>query len=202
MTALVIGLVLIVGGIAFAAAPLLRRQPRSDDAHDLAHGGPSASPAGATMPAAGAGAVAVAAPGAPHALAAELEELELDRAMGKLSDADYQRLRADVLRRVSSAVPVEGEGVPVTEADIAVADAATLPQPHRALDEEAERLVQQAARARAQVPACGTCGPRPEADSRFCSRCGRALGGCPGCGALVRTDAARFCDQCGTALSA
>ena len=35
--------------------------------------------------------------------------------------------------------------------------------------------------ARAPVPAggvaCPTCGPRPEADARFCSNCGAALGG-------------------------
>ena len=45
---------------------------------------------------------------------------------------------------------------------------------------------------------CATCGPRPEPDARYCSSCGRFLGGpCPRCGAAMDQPGARFCSACG-----
>lgn len=197
MTTLVVGIVLIVAGVAFAAAPFLRRQPREEDAVDahLPSAGarpPSATAASATRPSDPARAPV------PHeaalSLAAELEELELDRAMGKLADADYDRLRAELLRRggaMASSVTSESSAGPAAPGSAAVA-----------LAEAAERLVREARDAQGAGRHCATCGPRPEPGARFCSRCGMALGGCPACGATARADGARFCDQCGTPLIA
>ena len=62
-----------------------------------------------------------------------LREIEFDRETGKLSDVDYDSLKASYTQRAVTAM------------------------------RDGERLV------------CEKCGPRPEAEARFCSRCGRAL---------------------------
>jgi hypothetical protein len=114
---------------------------------------------------------------------AALKELDFDRAMGRLSDADYASLRAAYTAEALAALRDEAE-------------------PEAAAD-PAEALIAARARSVGVSASCRRCGPRPEADSRFCSECGGALGTseCPGCGALLRPDG-RFCDQCGTAAAA
>ena len=64
-----------------------------------------------------------------------LRELEFDRQTGKISDSDYEPLKA---RYTSQAL-----------ASMRAGDA----------------------------PVCETCGPRPEADAEYCSKCGAALVG-------------------------
>jgi hypothetical protein len=88
---------------------------------------------------------------------AALKEIEFDRETGKLSDADYEMLKAkytaaalEALREADSAPPApplppsrtpppSGGPFPPTEAS------------------------------------CPSCGPRPELDAAFCSNCGRPL---------------------------
>lgn len=89
-----------------------------------------------------------------------LEEIEFDRATGKLSDADYAALRA-TYERVLAVKP-----------DAEVSSDATIPPRPRDFDAEAEALVR---RVREGKVACPQCGPRPESDALFCSSCGRAL---------------------------
>ncbi|MCC7322941.1 MAG: zinc ribbon domain-containing protein [Gemmatimonadaceae bacterium] len=194
MTSLVIGIVLLVGGIAFAAYPFLRPSTKEEDpgVPDTGAGRARPAPVAASL----------------DPVAAELEELELDRAMGKLSDSDYQRIRAALESRLRGtpaasaprratppapgAVQATSPAAPTAVPPVSVA--AAVPAD---LADEAERLI---AAERAQVVQCGTCGPRPEPAARFCSTCGRAIGGCPSCGKAIRQSGARFCDQCGTAL--
>ena len=129
MTPLILGLLLVVGGIVFAAAPFLRRGRTGDDRASAARAPltsePSSSPTIADRPAA--------------------------------------------------AIPADPD-----------------------LDAEAERLI---ADARAIVVSCSQCGPRPEPDARFCSRCGTAIAACPACGQVTRQVGARFCDGCGAAVA-
>jgi predicted amidophosphoribosyltransferase len=50
---------------------------------------------------------------------------------------------------------------------------------------------------------CPSCGPRPEPDAVYCSRCGRYLPGtCEGCGTSVTESGAAFCANCGRQLAA
>ena len=116
-----------------------------------------------------------------------LREIEFDRATGKLSDADYAALRATYTR----------EALTEMRARDAAAALATLPA-------GAEDAVEAALRDfRARAARCPEHGARPEADARFCSECGRFLGGrCPGCGATCEEPGQRFCGDCGTALAA
>lgn len=112
-----------------------------------------------------------------------LEEIEFDRATGKLSEADYQALKARYARRAAAQLATSGVDVPL------------LPDGTVDLAELAVRQVQ------AHAPVCPGCGPRPETDAAFCSSCGRYLAeACPGCGALVAEPGARFCAGCGRDL--
>jgi hypothetical protein len=89
-----------------------------------------------------------------------LDEIEFDRATGKLSAADYAELRTTY------------EGVLAANPKIEAPPDATTPPSLRDFDAEAEAMVR---RVREGGAACPECGPRPESDALFCSTCGRAL---------------------------
>lgn len=122
---------------------------------------------------------------------AALKEIEFDRATGKLSDPDYEQLKARYTRAAVAALRVEAaRGAPDdVEAMIAgrvrglrFAGASTPPS----------------------APACATCGPCPEPDAVFCSSCGlrlRAPEACPHCAAPLPLDS-RFCEACGARVAA
>ncbi|CAG1769327.1 hypothetical protein BAC2_00235 [uncultured bacterium] len=103
----------------------------------------------------------------------ELAELEMDRAMGRVSESDYERLRsrlesgggaAAATPAAAVADPVPTPAVEATEARPAAAPGTT---------NEAEALVRRWRDL--PRPACPRCGGRPEAGARFCSKCGTAL---------------------------
>jgi hypothetical protein len=89
---------------------------------------------------------------------AALKEIDFDRETGKLSEDDYQFLKAKYTGIALEALRVEREGVS---------------------PESIEAMV--AARVRALRasggggPQCAVCGPRPEPDADFCSTCGLEL---------------------------
>ncbi len=89
-----------------------------------------------------------------------LKEIEFDRATGKLSDDDYEHLKARYAKRALAAIEAEDT------ATTAVAAA-------EATDDPAEALI---LAARNQASVCPVCGPRPETGAAFCSECGRPLG--------------------------
>lgn len=80
----------------------------------------------------------------------ELAELELDRAMGRVSEADFERWRHEL-----EPVPDARQAEPVDDRDRA---------------EALVRRWREAPRAK-----CPKCGERPEAGARFCSNCGASL---------------------------
>ena len=87
----------------------------------------------------------------------ELTELELDREMGRVSDEDYQRWRAELER--ATPVPAVADKVAVVVPGNATARAEALVMRWR----DAPR------------PTCPACGVRPEPEARFCSNCGATL---------------------------
>jgi hypothetical protein len=113
-----------------------------------------------------------------------LKEIEFDRATGKLSDADYDELKAKYTTEALAALRADSAAPP------AASPAASRPRTGAPA----------AARA-----ACPTHGIRPEADARFCSACGRRLstagGFCAKCGTALEPDA-RFCAACGRRVAA
>jgi hypothetical protein len=76
-----------------------------------------------------------------------LKEIEFDRETGKLSDRDYDMLKARYSAEALSAIAEEDSPAPVS---LEIPPAST--------------------------PSCVFCGPRPEPDAGFCSNCGRPLG--------------------------
>lgn len=77
-----------------------------------------------------------------------LKEIEFDRETGKLSDRDYDLLKARYSAEALSAIAEEEAVYP--DAPSAVPTATIL--------------------------SCESCGPRPEPDAVYCSSCGRNLG--------------------------
>jgi hypothetical protein len=110
-----------------------------------------------------------------------LKEIEFDRATGKLSDTDYEQLKAKYTEL--ALVAMRGEQG---------ARSSTLPAPT-------------APRSVLRAPSCPEHGARPERDAQFCSECGRRLGSAPGycarCGTALEDDA-RYCNACGARVAA
>ena len=162
MTALLVGTVIALIAVGFVLLPLF-----TDDT------------AARTRPAP---APVESAPPGTDAIGA-LREIEFDRATGKLSDADYETLKARYT----------GEAL---ESMRASEQATVSPE---ALDRAEEAIL----RYRRRATRCVACGPRSEPDALYCSTCGRYLPGrCDGCGAAVSEPAARFCAACGKTLAA
>ena len=158
---LVLTAALAAATLAFVLRPLMRRTP-------------APRPVIAPLP--------VPAMSADAPMAA-LEEIEFDRATGKLGDADYQALKSRYASRAAASLAGAGVDVPV------------LPDGSVDVAELAIRQVQASARI------CPTCGPRGEDEAAFCSSCGCYLAeSCPGCGALAPEPGAKFCAGCGRAL--
>jgi hypothetical protein len=208
MTPFWIGIILIAGGIAFAAAPLLRRRQRDRAPQDPATA-PRwvAAPEGQDVGVASSRHREARRPADPSLVAA-LEELELDRAMGKMSEDDYRALRAALERTPRVSVPeppaqlsAEESATPAAqpqELKPAAAISGTPVPAQRDTDDEAERLVRSL---RAHVTSCPDCGPRPEPHAAYCSNCGMALLACPQCAHPIAQAGARFCDRCGSPLT-
>jgi hypothetical protein len=169
MLALLVGTVLAVGALAYVLLPLLTGSlapPR----RLLAQRG---------VPGVGTESEAVAA----------LREIEFDRVTGKLSDADYDELRARYTERAIQAIRSSA-----TAGAAGAGAAATAPM------DAAEAAV---LAYRARIRSCARCGPRPEPDAAYCSSCGTFLdGACGACGAPVTEAGAAFCTSCGRQLAA
>ncbi|MCC7051660.1 MAG: zinc ribbon domain-containing protein [Gemmatimonadaceae bacterium] len=120
-----------------------------------------------------------------------LREIEFDRATGKLSEDDYDGMKARYT--VQALVELREQ------------DAAASPMPAAAGAPEsaaavAERLVR---KYRPGTTTCPTHGQRPEPDAMFCSECGTFLPGtCDRCGTTVTAAGAHFCTGCGHVLAA
>lgn len=165
MLALAIGTLLAVGALAYVLYPLLV--------------GPA--PVRRTVPVSKSGEKS-----AEHEAIVALREIEFDRVTGKLSDTDYEELKARYTARAL-------EAMRASAAAKGAAAAATT-------DDAIEAAV---SAFRERMRSCPSCGPRPEPDAVYCSRCGRYLpGACEGCGASVTESGAAFCTNCGRQLAA
>ena len=122
---------------------------------------------------------------------AALKEIEFDRATGKLSDGDYQELKARYTDTALAALRAEAAGGGPDDVEAMIAG-------------RVRSLRSARASTPSPAPACPACGPRPEPDAVFCSSCGSRLtapGACGQCGATLPPDS-RFCESCGTRVAA
>jgi hypothetical protein len=105
---------------------------------------------------------------------AALKEIEFDRATGKLSDADYEKMLARYTKEAVEALreaeaPGGNAPVPVAAGATAVAPAAGV------ADDAIERLIADARQAGRGRKYCTSCGALLEASGRFCVECGARI---------------------------
>jgi rRNA maturation endonuclease Nob1 len=128
-----------------------------------------------------------------------LKEIEFDRETGKLSDADYEFLKAKYTALALEALKEESEKEAPDDVEAMVAAKV------RALrSAPAATSSNTTTPAQVQARTCVRCGPRPESDAIFCSACGCRLptiSVCHRCGALLSPDS-RFCEGCGQQVAA
>lgn len=164
---LIVGILLATGAIYFVLLPILRPPVESPADPALDEGDDPDDDM------------------SPQAVALRaLKEIEFDRATGKLSDTDYEELKAKYTTEALAALRGDaghGTGERVTA---------------RAFTRPASSV---------SPPQCADHGPRSESDAVFCSECGRRLGIAPGycarCGTALEGDA-RYCNSCGARVAA
>lgn len=101
-----------------------------------------------------------------------LKEIEFDRATGKLSDADYDALKAKYTEEAVAAMRGEARVHPASRTS------------HPACSEHGPRPEPDAV-------FCSECGRRLGSAPAYCTRCGSAL-----------ADDSRYCNRCGTRVAA
>jgi len=123
-----------------------------------------------------------------------LKEIEFDRETGKLSQRDYDLLKA---RYSTEALAALGAEEPVGASEVAG-------RPEELIASRLQSLRSARSSGQPAPISCRACGPRPEPGARFCSRCGLPLGGgafCSDCGAALPSES-RFCAACGSRVAA
>lgn len=180
MLELIAGILLAAGAVYFVLRPIFRSEMAGNGNRDLGDVGEGEDPEDDLSPRA----VALRA----------LKEIEFDRATGKLSDADYDVLKARYTTEALAALRADVTGGGMRDAGRVVSDAVSHP---------ASRISHPAPPV--PHPVCPTHGPRPESDAAFCSACGRRLATAPGycarCGAALEHDA-HYCHSCGARVAA
>jgi Double zinc ribbon len=136
-----------------------------------------------------------------------LKEIEFDRETGKLSDPDYQFLKAkytaealEAMRQDADA-PTPGRASDDVEAMIAAKVRALRSASATA---SSDAPVTSGSANTATTPSCSGCGLRPEPDALFCSSCGRRLSVqavCDRCGTVL-LPGSRYCESCGRQVAA
>lgn len=164
MFELILGILLAAGATYYVLIPILR--PPKESANSVAADDEGEDPADDMRPQT----VALRA----------LKEIEFDRATGKLSDQDYNSLKAKYTGEALAAM--RGEQGAGSREQLKAALRSPLP-----------------------APSCPEHGAPSEADAVFCPQCGRRLGGAPGycarCGTALDDDA-RYCNRCGARVAA
>lgn len=135
---------------------------------------------------------------------AALKEIEFDRETGKLSDADYELLKAKYTAAAVEALREE-DGAVSNDIEALIADKVrSLRSVSATISFDTASLVSTEPTTPGSAPACGACGPRPEPDAIFCSSCGRRLAADPPCGrcGVALLAGSRFCEGCGRPVAA
>ena len=95
-----------------------------------------------------------------------IKELEFDRAMGKVSDGDFQEMGGRLRARAISLMK---------QLDVNLAGHRDLIERELAKLLDVERSLGSTVHVAEHRPVCGHCGVRNESDAKFCKRCGSAL---------------------------
>ena len=153
--AIVVGLVLLIAGLLFVVKPFNAKKHKKSNQ-----------------------AVAALKPEeARIAALSALRELDFDFRLGKVSEEDHARLRAQLVAEAAKYVDAENEQ-----------------------EDKIEALIRARKKTAAHEKVCNKCGKTLEADARFCPHCGADMGAvCSSCGGTVKAGDT-FCTSCGTKL--
>lgn len=156
ISSILIGLILFCLALYFVSTPFRQRLAKTDNlfkARTLEKGG-------------------------HEVVLAALRDLDFDFKTGKVSEGDYQPLRAQLMAEAAQYIETEQKE-----------------------DDQLEALIRSRRKAQKQDAKCEHCGAPMAADQRFCSKCGSAASyeQCPSCGKRIRTSDL-FCPSCGTKL--
>jgi hypothetical protein len=135
---------------------------------------------------------------------AALKEIEFDRETGKLSDEDYELLKAKYTAAAVEALREEQAAVSNDVEALIAARVRSLRSASTATSLDPPPDLSPPPRSSDSAPTCDACGPRPEPDAIFCSSCGRRLASnapCARCGAAL-VPGSRFCEGCGRPVAA
>lgn len=124
-----------------------------------------------------------------------LKEIEFDRETGKLSESDYDLLKARYGAEALAALQTEA---------VAPGEMAVTGDPEKLIAARLQSLRSARSTGQPVPPSCRNCGPRPEVGALYCSRCGLPLAlaaFCSDCGAALPAES-RFCAACGTRVAA
>ncbi len=113
-----------------------------------------------------------------------IKDLDFEHRAGKLSDVDYQRVRAGDLSQLAQVM-----------ARLEAMDAGQKPSPESTEPSKSSEE-------RSGDVTCLSCQEVNPQDAQFCSSCGKPIEipvQCPGCGTELLEEA-RFCTSCGTAV--
>ncbi|HET9466739.1 MAG TPA: zinc ribbon domain-containing protein [Gemmatimonadales bacterium] len=133
-----------------------------------------------------------------------LKEIEFDRETGKLSQQDYEFLKAKYTATALEALRSEQGAVSNDVEALIAARVRSLRSASTTTPLDPSNDLSAHTSARDATVACATCGPRPEPDAVYCSSCGRRLvagGPCARCGAPL-LPGSRFCEGCGRPVAA
>jgi rRNA maturation endonuclease Nob1 len=128
-----------------------------------------------------------------------LKEIEFDRETGKLSDGDYQFLKAKYTEAALDALRQETEEAASDDVEALIAAKVRALRSASAATSSNTSTIPPVFN-----PSCTTCGPRPEPDAIFCSSCGRGLAQrsvCDRCEAALTPDS-KYCERCGRQVAA
>ena len=121
-----------------------------------------------------------------------IKDLDFEHGAGKLSDADYQSVRADLVAQ-AAAVISQIDALPAS-AESSSERQPSPKQPKQPKEEVTEE----------EGPTCASCGQTNPAGAKFCFQCGERIAveaSCPECGTELPKEA-RFCTECGVAIPA
>lgn len=130
-------------------------------------------------------------------LVAAIRDLDFDYRVGVVTEADYQMLRAELVRQ-AVAVMQRLERSDDREADLK-AQVEAIEAIVRLLRTHRHTVAMRAADG--QTPLCPACNQPVQAGTQFCAHCGAKLNAtCPDCGNPIETPD-RFCAACGRRLA-
>ncbi len=113
-----------------------------------------------------------------EAVLAALRDLDFDFRTGKVSEEDYQPLRAQLMAEAAQYMEIETKE-----------------------DEQLEEMIRARRAVQPENLKCEHCEAPIQADQRFCSKCGSAIKNdlCPSCGKKIQAGDL-FCASCGSQL--